>query len=332
MAMKMTKSGTVVGLRFLPSNLAALGWRGSKSLWQRPTYDSPELYEEVQITLGRRRHAVGGTLTLPRTTHKSPCVILLSGSGPCDRDSTVQAAKPFKDIACGLAKQGIAVLRFDKVTFVHGKKLARKTDFTLTDEYREHATAAIEKALRHPQISSSDIFLAGHSLGATVAPKLATSIPSIRGFILLAPPARPIYWSAVRQLEYLSQHGSGRDEEVEDKGLEELRHAAILADSSDLSTSTPADHLPFGIGAHYWLDSRTFDPVATTQATHKPVLILQGELDYQVTMLDDYAQWEAALRGMDHVRMRSYANLNHLFMSCQNPSMPSDHKKPCNVE
>jgi hypothetical protein len=72
---------------------------------------------------------------LPRTAHKFPYVILLSGSGPCDRDLTLQAAKPFKDIACRLAKQGIAVLRFDKVTFVHGKKIAGKTDFTLTDNY-----------------------------------------------------------------------------------------------------------------------------------------------------------------------------------------------------
>lgn len=332
MAIQMTKSGAVVGLQFLPSSLAALGLRGSKSLWQRPKYDSPELYEEVQINLGRRHNAVGGTLTLPRTARKSPCVILLSGSGPCDRDSTLQAAKPFKDIACGLAKQGIAVLRFDKVTFAHGKKIARKTDFTLTDEYCEHVTAAVGKALQHPQISSSDIFLAGHSLGATVAPKLSTSITSIRGFILLAPPAGATYWSAVRQLEYLSQLESGRAEELEDEGLEELRQAAILADSPDLSESTPANQLPFGIGAPYWLDARNFKPVATTQEAHKPVLILQGERDYQVTMLDDYTKWEAALRGMDNVRMRSYENLNHLFMSCHNPSTSADYEKPCNVE
>lgn len=332
MAMQMTKSGTVVGLRFLPSSLAALGLRGSKSLWQRPTYDSPELYEEVQINLGRRYNAVGGTLTLPRAAHKSPCVILLSGSGPCDQDSTLQAAKPFKDIACGLATHGIAVLRFDKVTFVHGKMIAKKTDFTLTDEYCEHAAAAIEKALQHPQISSSEIFLAGHSLGATVTPKLSKSITSIKGFILLAPPAGAMYWSAVRQLEYLSHLESGRAEKLEDKGLEELRQAAMLADSPDLSESTPADQLPFGIGAHYWLDSRNFRPVVTTRETNKPVLILQGERDYQVTMLDDYSLWEASLRGMDNVQMRSYENLNHLFMSCHNPSTSSDYEKPCNVE
>ena len=82
-----------------------------------------------------------GTLSLPRRPGSAPypAVVLLAGSGPLDRDETIGRNKPFKDLAWGLASRGVAVLRFDKVTYAHPGQVKEAQDFTLADEYLPHA-------------------------------------------------------------------------------------------------------------------------------------------------------------------------------------------------
>jgi hypothetical protein len=70
---------------------------------------------------------------------------MLSGSGPCDQDSRVGCAKPFKDLALGLATLGVATLRFDNITYTHGAKFRNSAIFTLEDEYMGHARDAIRQ-------------------------------------------------------------------------------------------------------------------------------------------------------------------------------------------
>ena len=86
--------------------------------------------------------------------------------------------KPFKDLAWGLASRGVAVLRFDKVTYAHPAEVERDPGFTLADEYLPHALAAIGLLRQHPAVDAARVFVPGHSLGGTVAP--ASRRPSRR--------------------------------------------------------------------------------------------------------------------------------------------------------
>ncbi|WP_279581903.1 alpha/beta hydrolase family protein [Fodinicola feengrottensis] len=111
------------------------------------------------MTLGAGEFAVPGTLSLPHRPGPLPAVVLLCGSGPLDRDETIGRNKPFKDLAWGLASRGVAVLRFDKVTYVHGAKLGKVRGFTATDEYVPAAVAAIQLLREHPAIDSARVFV-----------------------------------------------------------------------------------------------------------------------------------------------------------------------------
>ncbi|KAJ0413928.1 Alpha/Beta hydrolase protein [Aspergillus carlsbadensis] len=280
----MTPGGSLLGLRFRPLHELGLG-----EGWQPPSYVDREVIES-EITLGKGEFQVGGTLSLPPAhddRSRWPCLILVPGSGPIDRHSTVQGNQPFKDLAWGLACRGIASIRFDKVTHTHLKAFRARKNVTLADEYVEHVADALSHAHRHPSILPDKVFLLGHSLATTVVPKLATLDASVAGCILMAGPAEPIYRSFVRQLRYL-QSLDGAEAPYLGKKIEQAEKQAELADRESLSLSTPAKSLPFGVGPSYWLDYRTFDPVGTATALEKPILVLQGGRDYQVTVKDDY--------------------------------------------
>ena len=96
----------------------------SMSEWTQPPYADPGSFDEHEITVGVGDRAVPGTVTIP-PGGSSVGVVLLSGSGPFDRDETSGPNKPLKDLAWGLAGAGVAVLRFDKYTFARPEAMTR---------------------------------------------------------------------------------------------------------------------------------------------------------------------------------------------------------------
>src|SRR4051794_12259806 len=143
--------------------------------WQPPEYADPAAQSEEDVTVGDGPLAVPGTLTVPAKQDIAAAIVLLAGSGSLDRDETIGRNKPFKDLAWGLAAKGIATLRFDKVTFAHPAQVARTVGFTVNDEYLHHALAAVELLRHRPGVDPARIFLLGHSLGGTVAPRVAVA-------------------------------------------------------------------------------------------------------------------------------------------------------------
>ncbi|GJM82169.1 hypothetical protein HMSSN139_46650 [Paenibacillus sp. HMSSN-139] len=83
------------------------------------------------MTVGEGAMALPGTLTMPTGDGPFPAIVLVHGSGTNDRDEAIGSAKPFRDLAVGLAAQGIAVLRYDKVSYEHTFKVAADPKFTL---------------------------------------------------------------------------------------------------------------------------------------------------------------------------------------------------------
>lgn len=287
--------------------------------WEPPPYAGSQPPVEREVTVGSGALAVPGTVTLPAAGRPRGAVVLLAGSGPLDRDETIGRNKPFKDLAWGLAAAGVATLRFDKVTYAHPAGVARLETFTVDDEYVHHAVAAVE-LLRE---ADPRVFVLGHSLGGTVAPRVAAADPSVAGLILLAAGAQPLHWSAVRQFRHL-----GAAPEV----VAAVTAQARAVDSPDLSAATPSSSLPFGIPAAYWLDLRGYDPAAAAAALGKPILILQGGRDYQVTVADDLALWKAALHARHGVTVRVHDADNHLFFPGAGRSAPAEYEAAQHVD
>jgi dienelactone hydrolase len=290
--------------------------------WEPPGYANPRRFTEREVTIGTGPLAVPGTLTLPRRRRRRPGVVLLSGGGAFDRDQTSGANKPLKDLAWGLASRGVAVARFDKVTFTH-RSVATEPGFTMTDEYVPHAVAAVRLLQQQPGVDAARVFVVGHSMGGRVAPRVAAAEPSVAGLVILAGDTQPMHHALVRVVRHLN---------LDSAALETVARQAALVDGPDLSPATPAADLPFGWPASYWLDLRADDPVATAAALDKPMLVLQGGRDYQVTVADDLVGWQAGLADRPDVLIRVYEADDHLFFPGSGPSTPAGYEAPQHVD
>jgi hypothetical protein len=82
---------------------------------------------------------------------------VLLGSGPLDRDETIGRNKPFKDIAWGLASRGVAVLRFDKVTYAHPRDASLPDGYTILDQYLPSAVAAVNLLRHHSRVDRARV-------------------------------------------------------------------------------------------------------------------------------------------------------------------------------
>ncbi len=156
----------VSGLHFLPADPSAD--------WLPPSYAAPETFEEESVMVGASP-ALPGTLTLPKHAQRVPAIVLVHGSGPNDRDETIGVLKPFKDLAWGLGRRGIAVLRYDKRT-----RVAPAGVRTEKEEVDDGAHAAVALLLARPEVDPTRIALLGHSQGGALAPRIARADPAIR--------------------------------------------------------------------------------------------------------------------------------------------------------
>lgn len=136
------------------------------------------------------------------------------------------------------------------------------------------------------------MFVGGHSMGGKLAPRVAAAGTPVAGLVILAGDTQPMHVAAVRVARHLAAVAPGL---VGADMVEEFTPQAARVDDPALAPSAPAGDLLFGFPASYWLDLRGYDPVATAAAVCRPMLILQGGRDYQVTVADDLAGWRAGL-------------------------------------
>lgn len=294
-----------------------------------PAYLKADSFREKEITVGTNEWALPGTLSTPVGVGPFPAVVLVPGSGPHDRDETIGANKPFRDLAWGLASNGVAVLRYEKRTKQHVGKLASIPAFTVKEEVVDDVLAAVELLRKTERIDPKRVFVLGHSLGGMLVPRIGRLDPNIAGLISLAGATRPLEDVIPVQLAYIfSADGNISPEEQKQIDQAKERVAKIKALKREDLTS-PA--LLFGAPASYWLDLRGYDPPEAAKTLKQPLLILQGDRDYQVTM-EDFGRWSAALATKSNVTLKSYPTLNHLFIAGTGLSTPSEYAQAGHVE
>jgi dienelactone hydrolase len=296
-----------------------------------PPYAKAGSYREEAVTVGAGGDwPLPGTLTLPVGKPPFPAVVLVQGSGPHDRDETILANKPFRDLAWGLAGRGVAVLRYEKRTQEHALKMVNsKAPVTLQTEVIDDALAAAKLLRERKEIDPARVFVLGHSLGAVCAPRVGQLDGKLAGLVLLAGNSRPLEDLVLEQFTYLySLEGGPSDEQK--KELEELKKKLARVKDPKLADDTPGKELPLGAPASYWKSLKALDQTGVAARITTPLLVLQGERDYQVTMAD-FAGWKKALAGRKGVTLKSYPALNHLFMEGKGKSRPEEYAQPGHV-
>ncbi|MET0795454.1 MAG: alpha/beta fold hydrolase [Polyangiaceae bacterium] len=279
----------IVGLFFAPAHSAS-------RVTSEPAAGAIQA-NEVEVSVGP--YALRGTLLLPLNASSGapvPGVVFVAGSGPSDRDETVHGMKPFRDLARGLAARGIASLRFEKRTFAHPESF-KGNSVSVESETIEDAIAAVAVLRARPELDAQRLVVLGHSLGALLAPEIATRAGGVNALVLLAAPGRP----------------------VPEIILEQLRAAHTLPETlSALEAKVhalpglPPNESLLGVPASYWQDLAKRDEFAAARALARPVLLLRGTEDQQVAAVDQ-ERWIQELTGHVPLESASLPGLSHLF-------------------
>ncbi|MGE4070838.1 MAG: alpha/beta fold hydrolase [Lysobacterales bacterium] len=304
-------------------------------LWIRPgtapaaaAVEQSERWTERAVTVSSGDIKLPGLLTLPKGEPPIAGVVLVHGSGAHDRDETIGPNKPFRDLAHGLAEQRIAVLRYDKRSQVDPGSFAGKS-FTVREEVVDDAAAALALLAAQAELADRPVYVLGHSLGAMLAPRIAATQP-VAGMILLAAPARGLTEIIPQQMNYIAQlDGSVSAEEA--AGIAQMQ---ATLDQIDALTAADRDEpaLLMGAPAAYWLDLQDYQAIDAARELKLPILLLQGERDYQVTMDDDYRRWTHAFKADPLFRSQSFAGLSHLFMPAGPVPGPADYEQAGHVD
>ncbi|OGF64556.1 MAG: hypothetical protein A2Y62_06920 [Candidatus Fischerbacteria bacterium RBG_13_37_8] len=298
--------------------------------YQVPSYIRENSFREEEVMVGNDEWSVPGTLTIPVGGNQASAVVLVHGSGPQDRDETIGPNKPFRDIAWGLSSRGIAVLRYEKRTRYHlSKYVTRNYDITIDEETVDDAVKAVQLLLGSSGIDRKNVFVLGHSLGGMMIPKIGSRESEIKGFIIMAGSSRPLEDVLLEQVKYINSL-DGIETEEEKKQLDLIEAQILQIKDKDLASNASPGMMLLGVPVKYWLDMRDYNPTVLIKKIDRPVLVLQGKRDYQVSMAD-LRNWRRALAGQEHSEIKVYANLNHLFIEGQGKSKPEEYRKAGNV-
>ncbi len=294
------------------------------SEWTRPDYVDPSAFSERTLTLDAPGDCeLGATLSVPNSGETLPGVVLVHGSGDQDRDETAGPNKTFRELAQGLASQGVAVLRYDQRPFACD---VDRTEATLDDLVTDDAVTAVERLRTVDRVG--EVVVAGHSLGGRVAPRIAQRADAA-GLVMLAPLAEPLHEAIVRQTRHvltLDGELSATDEQAlaETEALAERLRTLDIGEDETLNLGGGARGRPF------WRTLQEYDHTTTAAQLDVPTLLVQGGRDYLVTTEDDLPLWREAIGGGAQTEIVVFEDLNHRFQPGQGPSSPQEWTAPEN--
>lgn len=311
---------------------------------QEPIKPYPYSSEEVTFDNTKANNTLSGTLTLPKNGANFPVVILISGSGPQNRDEELLGHKPFLVISDYLTKNGIGVLRYDD------RGVGQSTGNFETATSADFATdveSAITYLKTRKEINTNKIGLIGHSEGGLIAPMVAAKSKDVSFIVLLAGPGISGYDIILLQTELINK-ANGADESKLQKELAFLKGSldmvvkgsdlekikTKLIDSIQNQIIEQPELVPEEMKAedvkqfvetfttpwfHYFLK---FNPSSVLMNVKCPVLAINGEKDLQVPPKENLSAIENALMkgGNKNITIKEFPNLNHLFQEAQTGS------------
>jgi dienelactone hydrolase len=260
---------------------------------------------------------------------KSPVVIFVHGSGPSDRDETFGPNKPFRDLAQGLAQQGIVSLRYDKRTFTYQYDSKVLSDnMTIYEETVYDAIDAVKTVKQFTFVDPTRIYIVGHSQGAMCAPKIAELCPELKGIVMMAAPVTNLVDVIPQQVEYLAL----LDDTISTAEQMKITSVKWMVDkikSPTLSDKTPKGLL-MGASATYWKSVLNYNQVITAKLLKLPVFIVNGGRDYQAPQ-KEFNAWKKELADKPNVQFKLYPKLNHLFLEGEYRSEPEEYNIPGHI-
>jgi pimeloyl-ACP methyl ester carboxylesterase len=335
------------GLRF-PLTLTA----GSKPINRPQTPKPPFPYVSKDISFpGPAGVTLAGTLTLPWGNGPFCCVVLISGTGPLDRNQSMMGHQPFWVLADYLARRGIAVLRYDKRGI--GKSIGMFRDATTAD-FATDAQAAVKYLQTVSAIDPQRIGLLGHSEGGLIASIIAAKDSKISFIVFLAGPGLRGDQIILRQSTLIGQAQGISPEDLAKLLDTNTQIIGVLTSENDLAVARPKveqllqDGLKsispkliakLGGSTQAIVQTRTAsfctpwmqfflrsDPGRSLCSVHCPVLALNGSKDLQIPADENLSAITADLKvaGNNDVTIKKLEGLNHLFQTCQTGS-PSEY-------
>ncbi len=331
------------GPQKLPLVLKRLAEAPDLSRPQDPKKPYPYVEEQVTFRNEVADIRLAGTLTRPDTPGPHPAVILVSGSGPQDRDESIMGHRPFLVIADHLTRHGIAVLRYDDRGFGESEGRFSKA---LVADFTTDALAAVQFLKQRSEIQPQKIGIIGHSEGGVVAPQAAVQSSDVAFIVLLAGVGVPLDELLQRQAADILRV-MGTDEEtlakqakvqkevfalaMKEAPAKEIADEVVALLRSSLEDFTPEQLEAMGFNesnmkaqastvlSPWFRDLLRLDPRPTLAKVSCPVLALNGEKDIQVAAQENLEAIEKAVRsgGNSQVTIRSFPNLNHLFQNCK---------------
>lgn len=296
---------------------------------QTPVYMNRDAFEETDVQVGRGEWVLPGKLTVPIHGGPFPAVVLVHGSGPQDRDASIGPNKPFRDLARGLAAKGIVVLRYEKRTRQYAARFSKSVDnFTVQEETIADALEAVSLLQKNGAVGADRIFVLGHSLGGMLLPRIGKNGTAVAGFILMAANARPLEDLILEQALFQASLTTDLTAEAKHNIMEIKKQVAAIKDLAGKGAS----HTTFlGAPKSYWMDLQGYRPTAVAREIERPMLIMQGEKDCQVSCEKDFEAWRRALSDKKDVAFKRYPTLNHLFIEVDGRSTGAEYQQPGNV-
>lgn len=276
--------------------------------------EETETYKETDLVVeALKAYPLRARLTMPKGVENPPLVVYVQGSGASDLDETIGAVanKPFRDIAHGLAEQGIASLRYDKRYFTY-PELGTQQDavVTIQTEVLDDVNALLALAQQQP-VNQDRIYLLGHSLGGMLAPEIARQNDSVKGIISLAGSPFQLEDLILDQNIAMISKDQTLDDREKETYIGQIRQ--MVNQVKELTEEKKPKELILNMPADYWLSLNQIKAGEIAGKLTIPMLFLQGTADFQVSFDKDFGEWKKLLASSSHVEFREYEGLNHIF-------------------
>lgn len=295
---------------------------------QNPVKPYPYREEEVRYENKEQNVTLAGTLTIPQGTGPFRAVLLITGSGPQDRDESLLGHKPFLVLSDYLTRRKIAVLRADDRGV--GNSTGKFSGATSADFATDVGAGVAFLKTRH-EINPHEIGLIGHSEGGMIAAMVASRNPDVAFIVMLAGPGIPGDEILVLQARLLSKSAGLSDQQAQKDAEQEREILAFVKNNKDdaalekdlrekLSGQVPETQIGMQvkeINSPWFRYFISYDPATALEKVKCPVLALDGEKDMQVPPAQNVPAIRGALQkaGNQHFEVDEMPGLNHLFQT-----------------